>query len=60
LALCSCTSNNRVLLCSCENHKCRKYSLLLPSSVIGEWNGGVVSLELKLVVSVTMPSDFKD
>jgi len=36
--------------------KCRKYSLLLPSSVIGERNGGVVALELKLVVSVTMPS----
>ena len=37
--------------------KCRKYSLLLPSSVIGERNGGVVALELKLVVSLTMPSD---
>ena len=36
--------------------KCQKYSLLLPSSVIGERNGGVVALELKLVVSVTMPS----
>ena len=37
--------------------KWRKYSLIFPSSVIGERNGGVVSLELKLVVSVTMPSD---
>jgi hypothetical protein len=36
---------------------CRKYSLLLPSSVIGEINGIVVLLELKLVVSVTMSSD---
>jgi len=35
---------------------CRKYSLLSPSSVIGERNDGVVALELKLVVSVTMPS----